>query len=52
MVAVAGNAEGRQRGPRPLAWEVGDMVWTCAIDTIGMQFHYPAEAGDADQGPG
>lgn len=96
MVAMAWNAEGRQRGLRPLAWEIGDadfvhfigsadaytraarreiiedwiaglgladvidstapplhrvdgdMVWTGSIDTIGMQFHYPAEAGDAD----
>jgi hypothetical protein len=96
MVAIAWNAEGRQRGLRPLAWEIGDadfvhfigsadaysrparreiiedwiaelgladaidstapplhrvggdMVWTGAIDSVGMQFHYPAEAGDAD----
>ncbi|CCE74613.1 hypothetical protein [Clavibacter nebraskensis] len=96
MVAIAWNAEGRTRGLRPLAWEVGDadfvhfigsadayshgarreiiedwiaelgladvidstapplhregadMVWTGAIDSIGMQFHYPAEPDDAD----
>nr|WP_228494781.1 hypothetical protein [Clavibacter sp. VKM Ac-2873] len=100
MVAIAWNAEGHQRGLRPLAWAVGDadfvhfigsadaysraarreiiedwiaelgladvidstapplrrvggdMVWTGAIDTIGMQFHYPAEACDADPDPG
>jgi len=99
MVAIAWNAEGQQRGLRPLAWEVGDadfvhfigsadaysrparreiiedwiaelgladvidstapplhrvggdMVWTGAIDTIGMQFHYPAETGDAAPDP-
>ena len=96
MVAIAWNAEGRTRGLRPLAWEIGDadfvhfigsadaysrtarreiiedwiaelgladdidstapplhrvggdMVWTGAIDSVGVQFRYPAEAGDVD----